>query len=321
MKFSMECNVVSNTLLDGEIPILHNGRTYVFSPNEQGFLSKIKIIAPVKDPSKFYSVITNALHPEPTLNIQLNRDSELYDSVHKEFQELESILALKYDLQGIDWAYPRYDLIFETDEEREKAELFGFGEQKPGIGPPMKADGAGLLEIVQHKENMEPLIAPLSFYREAINDLRAFKHINVFFNCYFIIEGLFGNGKTKNTHVAQEFKKSIDFVQLVKDVVEPLKMRKPHYYSKIEETLRSKGKTLQIDAIIDLIVSTRGDLHHFQNNPSRPQGTPFRHTEYEAIAFLTRGIAIGAIFFRLGQINEALRRQGKLPKRENEGSG
>jgi hypothetical protein len=56
MKFSMECDVVSETLLDGEIPILANGRTWIFYSNQKGLLSKIKIIANVPDPQKSYSV-------------------------------------------------------------------------------------------------------------------------------------------------------------------------------------------------------------------------------------------------------------------------
>lgn len=134
-----------------------------------------------------------------------------------------------------------------------------------------------------------------------------------FFNCYFIIEGLYGNGKTKNAAVLQEFKKSQEFVDFTQEVLDSMKVRKPRLYEKIEQQLKAKGKSVTTDAVLELVVMTRGDLHHFQNNPNRPQGTPFRHNEYEAIAFLTRGLAINAIIFCIMHINQARVKENKPP--------
>jgi len=312
MKFSMECNVTSNTIIETEISIPHNDRTYVFYPNDKGILSKLRIIAPVLDPTKFYSVITDQ-RAKATLHIEQKIDQELYDSVYKEFQQLESVLAFSYDLQGVDWAYPHYNLILESDEERDKAELYGYGEERPEISPPVQASEQQLIQTIKYKEHLDPLVSAMSFYREAINDLRALKHINEFFNCYFIIEGLFGNGKTKNQAVADEFKKSKPFVDFTQDVISSMKIRRTDDYKKLGEMLKAKNKAMTTDDVIELVVLTRGDLHHFQNNPNRPQGTPFRHNEYKAIAFLTRGLAINAIIFRVMEINQALVKEGKHP--------
>jgi hypothetical protein len=47
--------------------------------------------------------------------------------------------------------------------------------------------------------------------------------------------------------------------------------------------------------LIELLVRTRGNLHHFQNNPNREQGSPLVHDKYEGIAYLARQLAHAAI--------------------------
>lgn len=312
MKFSMECDVVSETLLDGETPILANERTYIFYPNEKGLLSKIKIITDVPDPKRFYSVTKHDAQ-QRTLHIKVNQDTDLYSSVFQEFQELESLLAFEFDLRGINWKSARYDLILESDEERDKAEFLGLQEIPTITNPPQKATGPALQIILGHKRHLEPLIVPMSFYREAINELLQFKHINAFINFYFVIEGLHGNYQTKNILVEREFKQNPNFVTFVQDVIDGMKEHTPQHYAKIEKALQEKGKQVNTDSVIELLVGTRGDLSHFQNNPNRPRLTPFRQSEYVATAFLARGIATHALFYEIGQINKALAERKNAP--------
>jgi hypothetical protein len=52
-------------------------------------------------------------------------------------------------------------------------------------------------------------------------------------------------------------------------------------------------------------VLTRGELHHFTNNPNRPQNTPFNHDEYQTISFITYNLAFSALLFLVVDLNQA----------------
>ncbi|NVM03924.1 MAG: hypothetical protein HWN67_16450, partial [Candidatus Helarchaeota archaeon] len=122
------------------------------------------------------------------------------------------------------------------------------------------------------------------------------------FNFYFILEGLYGNRKTKNKAVEHEFKNSNEFQEIVKWIIEELN-KAPKHLEKINQMLKRRNKNLNVEGIIHLIVSTRGDLHHFVNNPNKPQGTPFNHKEFTSIAWVAQGLAVRAILQKILEIN------------------
>jgi hypothetical protein len=304
MKFSLEFNVESNTALAEEIEINHEGRRFIFYPDDKGILCRIKIIAEVEKPEAFYSEFRTTPNEVVKAHVNIKTDMELYNSVIKNFQELESFLALKYSLRGINWANPKRELIFDTDEERRKAKIntweYGIPAEESSL-----ASKAGLEKVVQDMSRLGSQTVFLSFYREGINDFRARKFINAFYNFYFIMEGMYGNGKTKNTDITREYKNSDELKKIIENMIENhIKISQKHY-TKVIEMLTRRNMTLGVDAIIELIVRTRGELHHFQNNPNRPQPTPFSHKEYESLAFITMGVALLAVLLRIVDINAA----------------
>jgi hypothetical protein len=293
--------------LDKQAEVVKDGRVYIFSIDENGYLSKIKIVVPVENPEKFYSVITENPHEGVKLHIEARRDKKLYDSVINEFHELESLLALYFNLKSIKWISPRYDLIPETDEEREKIELFGMHAVKGYEDVPVRTTEESLRNAVESKSRYSPLILPMSFYREGKNDLHNYKHINAFFNFYFVIEGLYSRGKRGETKLTMILRNSTEFTGFVDWILKEAKKNKPKYYRKIQDMLKHAGKSLTIEELIWLIVKVRGDLHHFVNNPKRlRQGTPFNHSEYEAVTFVVHGLAIKAILQRMVEIDARL---------------
>lgn len=299
MKLSLECSVESRANLETETEITHNDRIYTFYPNEEGFISKIKIVVPVEHPERFYSIVTPDPKPGVKLHIDVKKDKELYDSVVYEFQELESLMALTHNVKNITWSSPRYDLICETEEERDRAELLGMHSPKSFVDLPKPATEATLRNVIEYKNRYDTLVVPLSFLREGANELHAYKHINAFFNFYFVLEGLYGNGKTKNRDVENQFKNSQEITDYLPILLSDLPQKKPEYYNKLVEMLSRRHKQIGVRSIIELIVAIRGDLHHFTNNPNRPQGNPFTHSEFRAITFVVHGLAINAILQKM----------------------
>ncbi|HEX8141411.1 MAG TPA: hypothetical protein VF553_02380 [Pyrinomonadaceae bacterium] len=304
MKFSLEFGVDSNTTLPGEVEIKHEDRRFIFYPDDKGMFSRIKIIAEVKNPEAFYSIITPTPKGRVKAHINIKTDMELYNSVIKDFQDLESFFALKYSLRGINWSNPKRELIFDTEEERRRARIYTW-EYGPTSEEPKNANREGLEQIILHMGRLSSQTVYLSIYREGDNDFKAQKFISAFYNFYFIMEGMYGNGKTKNIEVAKEFKKSKELREILQSIIDNhIKISQKHFIQ-TTKMLQRRNMTLGVDALIELIVRTRGDLHHFQNNPNRPQPTPFRHSEYESIAFITLGVALHSILYKIADINQA----------------
>jgi hypothetical protein len=122
-----------------------------------------------------------------------------------------------------------------------------------------------------------------SFWREGENDWVAGKFINAFFNYYFALEGLYGNKKTKNKQIEEEVLHSLGLLAQIE------RFNKGQHPL---EHLKQLGKMLNAaelpisEELIGFLLSTRGRLHHFQNNPNREQGSPIVHDKYEGIAYV-----------------------------------
>lgn len=113
------------------------------------------------------------------------------------------------------------------------------------------------MDLIKNKHKFSSLINPLAFFREGVNDFKTFRYINSFFNFYFVLEGLYGNGKTKNKDVAREFADSIEFNNIIISEIERLK-QEPEHWTKLNEMCRVRSKKINAKGIIHLLVLTRG---------------------------------------------------------------
>jgi len=306
MKLRLECDVESKTLIRNLLEINKGGKTYFFYPNDAGLICKIAIEARVDDPEKFYSTITETPDdPVSKATIEIRTDNELFESLESELREFESLLALLYNFKGVNWQSVRHELICETDEERQKATILGVAVGKAFPDEPREINERSLSELISIKDRYSSMIILLAFFREGRNDYIEQKFINAFFNFYFILEGMFGNGKTKNKDVALQFKKSDRLREFTQKAIDEFIKPEPKHLKRINEMLRRRNMTLGVDALIELIVLTRGELHHFTNNPNRPQNTPFSHNEYQTISFITYNLAFSALLFLVVDLNQA----------------
>lgn len=309
MKISLECAVESKIIIQKDIKISYNHKAYFFKKNPDGFLNKIQIIADIENPEKFYSEVESKPNKYIAINIKGNIDHDLYDNIISEFQELESILSFNSNnLEKIYWESPDLNLICETEEEKQKVKLQGWKFENEYLNPPSNADEQYFKTVIETKNRYSSLTIPKAFWREGINEFNSFRYINAFYNFYFILEGLYGNKKTKNRDVAAEFKKSSEFREFTKWIIDGINSS-PKHKNKINEMLKYRNKSLDEESIIDLIIKTRGDLHHFANTDKKVQGTPFNQNDFESIAWVTLSLAAKAIIKKIFHIN--LRYSGK----------
>lgn len=234
----------------------------------------------------------------------------------REFQEIESILGLTHSLQRIKWQSIEYSLIFESEEEKRRKFIRGVGPQEIVSIIPDKGINAHTLTILlETKEKLAESIIPMAFYREGLRDWREFSYINAFYNFYFILEGFYGGGKWKNYEIGNEFRTS-ELKQFVDALLLTSIFNQPDKLKKITDMLYAMNQSkaarfsnytpsiLDADGIIDLIIYTRGSLHHYSSPAS--QGTPFNQEYYKEIAFVLHFLAMRALLQKLNNAGIAL---------------
>ena len=302
MKLKVKCDVQSEVILQRRLEFSANDRAFAFEVDSNGIWNSLTVLADVKDQSKFRWGTLDVEGPlapnQAPFNIVGSIEPQLFDSVIAEIQALESALSLFMPLRQINWRYPEYEPVFEEGEEQSDLGAVRVSRRKT---PPQKIVEKTFVSIVGFGLKAEPLTVVASFWREGENDWVAGKFINAFFNYYFVLEGLFGNRKTHNKHVQAEMLKSAGFLAQIEKF-----NTGQHHPVKHLEQLATMLKVTTIPTsgeLVGLLVSTRGMLHHFQNNPNREQGSPLVHDKYEGIAYLARQLAHGSILELAGSIS------------------
>lgn len=145
----------------------------------------------------------------------------------------------------------------------------------------------------------------MSFYREGINEYRVGRYINAFFNFYFIIEGLFANGKSGANDVVREYTASEVLMSLVEGIFKVIASNDDESEGatrqQLENQLNARAQPLSPEGLVKLLVKKRGELHHFSLGSSRQQGTPLNHGDYKLIAFIVQELAAKSLVHKIGE--------------------
>jgi hypothetical protein len=301
MKLKVKCDVHSEVILPRRLEFKSNDRVFAFEADARGIWNSLTILADIKDASKVQWGTLDVQGPrEPNqapFNIGGSIEPQLFDSVIAEIQTLESTLSLFMPLRQINWRYPEYEPVFEAGEERSDLGAVRVGRRKV---PPKRIQENAFVSIVGIGLKAQSLTVLVSFWREGENDWVAGKFINAFFNYYFVLEGLYGNRETKNKQIKTEMLKSPGLLALIEKFNSG---QHPVQHFKQLAAMLNVTTVPTSKELVGLLVSTRGMLHHFQNNPNREQGSPLVHDKYEGIAYLARHLAHRSILELTGRIS------------------
>jgi hypothetical protein len=305
MKIAIECTVVSQSALKSTVTCTADAIEFTFLPGENGKLAAIRLTLQVPDPSRFYSEITPG-SPPFKVNIEAKADLELLARLQQEFQTLESLMGFEYSVEKIGWEHAHYQLIAETLEENERLNLLtSIDVTKHRVYAAPELTPSGLQYLVTYRRRYATLIPALAFYREAVNDQASERFINAFVNFYYVVEGLYGRGKTKNYQVVHEFKRSPVLVEAARQTVQLMQSDFPEQHAQLLQDLTARGKTTSPDDLLHFVVDLRGDLHHFTGTASKRHGVPFYHAAYEGAALLAHGLATHGLLQLVVKINRA----------------
>lgn len=302
MKYSLECRVDSKIFMERGLKIVRGKKEYIFTPNNDGMLAFIKIITQVDNPERFYSKIEDG-DEKVKLHIAIERDATLYDELESDFQYIESALAFIGKLQRIHWSDPKQEWIPETDEEKSKLKVFSAHFTRKPSEIPTRLKDECFVDVLRQKDRFDCLTTLKSFYRKGKNSFDQALYIDAFYNFYFIIEDLFGEGKTKNKQIEESFKTSTELKRIIKWIMDTFINTNEKHHKSISNILREKNLQNTPEGIIKLLIRMRGQLHHYTSKSSLKQPTPFVQMDFESLAFLVMGIATESILNEMVKID------------------
>ena len=126
--------MLSNISIGQTIRFAQNEKEYIFLPDDDGILSKIKIIKTIHNADKFYSKIAKT----SPIAITFNEDPAVREEMISDFQYLEAHIGFITQLAKIFWNEPLIEWIPETEDERNKLEVFSAQFRRETSFPPTK---------------------------------------------------------------------------------------------------------------------------------------------------------------------------------------
>jgi hypothetical protein len=303
MKYSLECKVDSRISIGSVIDIVEGTKEYTFTPDKEGILACLKIIKKVDNPEKFYSKIDKG-DGNAKFNITVESDESVFADLKSDFQYIESYLAFIGDLKKIHWEEARQEWVPETPEEKSKLKVYGVSLERHYPDTPIPIGKDIMLKVIRGKTKYDSLTTMKSFFREGKNFFTQFRYVDAFYYFYFIIEDLYGGGKTKNTAIERNFKSSKDLRETVKWEMKNHIYTNEKHSKAISQLLAEEKKPNDTDGIIELMVAVRGRLHHYVSRSSLKQATPLNQRDFESSAFLIMGMALMSILKEIVKINQ-----------------
>jgi hypothetical protein len=295
VKLKITCSVRSEVILQRRLEFEADNKKFAFEVDGTGVWTAITITAGIKDPSKVRwgtEPVKGSLAPnQAPYKVVGEFEPGLFEGVIADVQSLESALSLYMPLRQINWRYPEMEVLFEEGEARTLGHL-GAARFNRGTIPPQKIPEQTFVGVVGIGLRAHDMTVVTSFWREGESDWVAGEFINAFFNYYFVLEGLYGNRKTKNRQIEAEMLKSPGLLAQIEKFTSG-----GHPVQHLQQLAKMLEVTSAPTAsdLVNLLVLTRGKLHHFQNDPKRAQGSPLVHDKYEGIAYLARQLAHGSL--------------------------
>src|SRR5437016_2491023 len=204
MKFGIVCDVESKMFIGTGATVPHGKKQYIFyAHHETHFLDKVRIISEVENADN-YSLLNDGNSTTWTY------ETSLKDELIGDMQQLESVLGMMGNLKRIHWERPIFEYYPETTDEHKRVQIvpsWVFLHEYKSDDPTSLSISA-LPDLLTAADGLRNLGPAMSLYREGQNEYKLSRYINAFYNFYFIIEGLFANGKFKTSDVIREYLES-----------------------------------------------------------------------------------------------------------------
>lgn len=298
MRVELKCKVVANARSNGNVALDSPVGLLTFYVDSLSRVTHVSISRRVEfrpeDLPKFRTV-------EPGHHELSIPPHPIVEEMRATLQGVEGFGSLFLGIQKIDWETPEIHWTPENDLERDAVALLSISSNREYAPDVVLLDEKSIRNVAEMCQKAPRLIIPMAFYREGSNEYRSFRYINAFYNWYFVLEDLYGKGRTKNKDVENALLSSPVLTQAVDFAVREFKQKSyERHRASVEMELTSRRLRLESRDIVRHLVWTRGRLHHFSQRNPQARAIPFFHREFESIAFFLMIVAMNCVFKEMG---------------------
>lgn len=220
--------------------------------------------------------------------ISVEGTEDIEKELVQDLQFLESLLSLCM-VKKITWESPQLAFIPETAREKDSLEVYSWkrSQKYPKFYRQMKTEW-----LDERVDRFRDLTIPLAFFREGMRSYEQFNYIASFQNFYFIIEGFYAEGESKNEE--DRFLGSRELMGFVNSAFPQI--------MQIREKLDPFLKFYKLDAtpesFVKLLVKVRHRVHHYFREDKAQEyfGNPLAQEYYQPLALGLMLLCIHVLF-------------------------
>ena len=219
----------------------------------------LKVTKPVKEYEAFLPKVSMI---NGTVNIVIWKD-DIYRDLLEWLQYIEAMGSFNFGVERVFWDRPIVCWLPENDDERRQVPMPRY-KRTPQEGARKKLlKDNNLFDVVVYRRQLKDLYIPFTYYKEG---QRFFHNVNYYFafiNFFMLLEYCFAKGKFKSAEVIKQFKES----KILKlSILQLLAMPSMHsgdaIWDWLERECNHYNKQMNVEGIIYLLVSLRGELFH-----------------------------------------------------------
>jgi hypothetical protein len=297
MRCALEATIEGKLRLPADLDTQwFNSKRLVIKRDNDGFASLIRIEGPVAPDDMISMAVTHdpgmPPHFHGTGGVKIREDLE------NELKQIESTLGVFFRITRIKWEHATSIVIPETPQEAAQIQWNNLRMMREEAERPKEPTVEDFNVSLHMGYHARALATTMSFFREGDGDMRIFRYISAFDSFYFVIEGLYANGRFGNKEVRAEFKTSKTLTDAITHVLTLPLYSKPARMKGVlalDEFLKLVNQPRTVDGIIHMITWVRGDVHHFVNNPKKLTASPFTHHRYEILASFLHDICLNVL--------------------------
>lgn len=327
MKYSIEAAVEGELYLEASttaVTVDRPGVRYEFRADENGRVGTVVVTVDVSPALAASMHATFGPQPEDesyARPLTVHVEPAVDEAARRCLLAVESVMSYATDfgnpLVRINSWEGATSLVPETPEEEKRVQAWGIAvtSTKQRLRTPVEPQFFST--VIDRTATYAELVESMAFLREGTNREVDGEFIQAFYAYYFIIEGLYAEGRSSESQTLKHFAKSKTF-RLVCDAAvstyfgastpraSQVAMLRPLMASyRCAET----GEGLQ-----RFLIRMRGQLHHFSRGSTKLQPHPFNQRAFAPLADLTRLVAKLAIELEMKQID---RRRANEAERSN----
>jgi hypothetical protein len=318
VKYSIQADVVGELYLEQPNTVVRINvadAVYEFRSDEVGRLSAITVTVAV--PPSISPTMHATFGPQPedpcvARPLTVHVDPLVDEDARRRLLGVESLLSHMTDvgnpLVSVNAWEGATTLVPETPEEQERVQVWGISVGRSPQRRRTRISQQVLAAAVAGSARYGDLVESMAFMRDGTNRQIDGEFIQAFYSYYFVIEGLYADGRSSEPEILKRFAMSPVFRLACRAAAASYfgpNTPRTQEVAVLRPLMASYKCAETPEGLQRFFIRMRQQLHHFSRRSSKMQPHPFNQQAFEPIADLTRFVARLAIELEVKRIDGA----------------